>query len=711
MNVRLLSVWAWVAVVYAVYASGGGSGFLPRSVALEPLVESPRLCLRSVRGSFETRPSAIRWRPYDVLRYELVLDWVQLLSRTGTAPQDRLFGGVNRITLRIDSAQVSRLAFDAGAMTIESATVNGRAATVVQTTGDSIVVELPTTASAGDTLTVELVYTSRTQRNLGLYLYPKGMFVGIGPAGDSVVVEERLAYTMSEPEDARYWMPCNDAPHDKAIADITVAVPEGFVVASNGWLDTVMVTAGPTPEAPTVLVYRWRDTVPIATYLMVVHASRYAVFDQEYVRPDGSRVPMLYYVWPPDVESSDTTGRRYNARYAFRRVPEMMQAYEHFFGRYPFVKYGMAAVQPFAYGGMEHQTMTTVNRSWLRGWAELGIAHELAHHWLGNLVSCATWNDIWLNEGGATWSEALWLEWTRGAEAYGARMERARSDYLEQRSAIMQLPLYAPPRQLIFFYATTYAKAAWIYHMMRRLVGDSLFFLALRAYMQRYRYGAAETEDLLAVLQDGIPNPPVPWRTFFEQWIYSAGHPVVELIPTVSPLPDGQYRVQCVFRQVQSGQNVPSVFVMPWVVRFQGSDGQYAEQRFVSTQREHVVEAVLPFLPTTVSLDTDRVLCEYTVAPVSVSSEHAGKLSVRVLPQPASDGGVVVFELPHDGVVELELVSLTGACTEVYRSFLAAGTYRFPLPLRSSEHAAGVYAVRLWVDGWLGATQLFHWQP
>ncbi len=710
MSYWLFSACVSVMLVSAAYA-GGHLGLLPQSVAAEPLGEAPQVCLHALRGRLEARPSAIRWRPYDVLRYELFLDWVQLLSRTGTAPDDRVFRGVNRITLRVDSSQVLRLAFDAAEMTLERATVNGLPAVVSQPAGDSIIVELPAPASAGDTLVVELTYRSHTQRNLGLYLYPKGMFVGTGPAGDSVFVEERLAYTMSEPEDARYWMPCNDAPHDKAIAEIAVAVPDGFVVASNGWLDTVIVIPGATPEAPTVLVYRWRDTVPIATYLMAVHASRYASFGAEYVRPDGSRVPLLYYVWPTDVESADTTGRRYNARYAFRNVPEMMRAYEHFFGRYPFVKYGMAAVQPFAYGGMEHQTITTVNRSWLRGWAELGIAHELAHHWIGNLVSCATWNDIWLNEGGATWSEALWLEWMQGPEAYRARMERARRDYFEQRSVVTRLPLYAPPRQLIFFYATTYAKAAWVYHMMRRLVGDSLFFPALRAYMQRHRYGAAETEDFLASLQADIPHPPVSWRTFFEQWIYSAGHPIVELVPMVSPLPDGQYWVRCLVRQVQSGAAVPSVFVMPWVVRFQGAQGQYAEQRFVSTEREHLVEAVLPFLPTTVSLDTEAVLCEYTVAPLSVASEGVRGASVSVLPQPASEGAVVVFQLPWDGMVELELVTLTGARLRVYQSFLAAGAYRFPLPLRPSEHAAGIYAVRLWIDGRMSALHLFQWQP
>jgi aminopeptidase N len=599
---------------------------------------------------------------------------------------------------------------DAAAMSIDSVRVNGLPAAVSQA-GDSLTIALPWVARSGDTLLLEVFYTSRTTRNIGLYLYRKGTFVGVGPGGDSVFVEERIAYTMSEPEDARYWMPCNDAPHDKAIAEITVAVPEGVVVASNGWLDTVRVV----PGTPTVHLYRWKDTVPIATYLMVVHASRYAHWREEYRRPDGSTVPLFYYVWAPDVESPDTTGRRYNARYAFRNVPAMLRAYESFFGRYPFGKYGMAAVQPFGYGGMEHQTMTTINRSWLRGFSELGIAHELAHHWLGDLVSCATWKDIWLNEGGATWSEALWLEWTQGAEAYQNRMQQARNDYLRYRDYGLQQPLYAPPMSALFFYATTYAKAAWVYHMLRRMLGDSLFFPALRSYMARHRYGAAETEDLLASLQADIPNPPVPWRTFFDQWVYSAGHPVLTIVPSVSVLPEGRYLVRCSIEQTQGGlsSRVPEVFVMPWKLIFQGAQGEYAEHSFLSTQRQQVVEVVLPFFPTVIRLNDQDVLCEYSVAPLAVGSTGESEgVRARLLPQPLrGEEGTLEFSVPTAGTVSVELVTLTGARERLYESFLPAGTYRLPLWLQRRHYAAGTYAIRLWKDGSPAVTLLFQWEP
>lgn len=707
----LVGLFGLLCLVGQLWTAGGRVAWsLPKSVAVEPEhTPLPSWCSASQQYLRERRPSAIRWRPYDVLRYDLFLDWVGLLSRTGTAAQDRIFTGVNRITVRIDSPQVRQLAFDAAAMRIDRATVNGISATVTQPAGDTVVVQLPFAVRAGDTVTVTLEYTSQTTRNIGLYLYPKGEFVGVGPAGDSVFVEERIAYTMSQPEDARYWMPCNDAPHDKALAEISVLVPDSFVVASNGWLDTVIQRSD--PQFGRVRLYRWKDTVPIATYLMVVHASRYAEFGDVYVRPDGSRVPLPYYVWAADVSNSDTTGRRYNARFAFRRVPEMMRAYEHFFGRYPFVKYGMAAVQPFAYGGMEHQTMTTVNRAWLRGWAEWGIAHELAHQWLGDLVSCATWEDIWLNEGGATWSEALWLEWIQGPRAYQNRMERARGDYLERRNVAMYLPLYTPPRELIFYYPTVYAKASWVYHMLRRMVGDSLFFAALRAYMERHRYGAAETEDLLASLQRDIPNPPVPWRVFFDQWVYSAGHPIIELQPVVSRLAEGRYWVRCYVRQTQVGQNIPSVFVMPWVLRFIGRTGEQAEQRFISTEREVVVEAELPFFPDSVRLNAEDVLCEYSVAPTTVRGEASEEASLQILPHPAQEGSVLEVVLPSAGVAKVELVSLTGEVQALHAGFLEAGTYRLPLQLRERGVGAGVYAVRLWHDGRPIAARVFQWQP
>lgn len=679
------------------------SGELPRTLLPEPAagVYWTQGCSRTL----ERRPSAIRRRPYDVLAYRLQLNWVELLTRTGTSPADRVFRGVNTIVVRIDSANVQAIVLDAAAMTIDTVTVNGiPIVPPPQPVGDALTIPLPSVPSPADTLTLRIAYTSRTSRNVGLYLYPKGYYVGRGPAGDSVVVEERIAYTMSEPEDARYWMPCNDAPYDKAQAEIRVLVPEGFEVASNGWLEERRQHPGGVWE------YVWRDTVPIPTYLMSVTASRYAHWVEYYERPDGSRVPLWYYVWAPDVESSDSSGTRYNARYAFRSVPRMMQAYETYFGRYPFVKYGMAAVQPFAYGGMEHQTMTTINRSWLRGFAELGIAHELAHQWLGDLVSCATWNDIWLNEGGASWSEALWLEWAQGESAYLQRMRRFRDSYLEGMPGVMELPLYAPPMSQLFYYPTTYAKAAWVYHMLRRLLGDSLFFPALRNYMERHRYGSAETEDLLESLARDVPAPPVPWRTFFDQWVYSAGHPILEIVPSVSALDGNTYLVRCLLRQRQEGTAVPQVFVMPFVLRFFGRSGERFDYRVVTREREQWVELTLPFFPDSIGLNEEDVLCQVSVAPVSVREpvEGSGAL-LRVFPQPVVHEGTVEYTLPRSGQVALEVVDILGRRTLLYTSFGQQGRYR--LPLHRAHWAAGVYQLRLWLDGECVATTLLQWQP
>jgi len=156
---------------------------------------------------------------------------------------------------------------------------------------------------------------------------------------------------------------------------------------------------------------------------------------------------------------------------------------------------------------------------------------------------------------------------------------------------------------------------------------------------------------------------------------------------------------------------VPEVFVMPWKLRFRNLSGNGAEWEFVSTEREQVVEGMLSFLPTSVELNREDVLCEYSVFPVSVALEGLGDVGLRILPEPASGGAVVEFEVVREGEVEIEVVTLTGACVKVHRSFMVKGIYRLPLSLERLGAAAGVYGVRLKVDGRVVAAKVFQWKP
>ncbi|HYF03834.1 MAG TPA: M1 family aminopeptidase [Patescibacteria group bacterium] len=642
--------------------------------------------------------SAVMRRPYDVLTYDLYMDWVPPLSKTAVTWTARQYLGLNRIGLKIDSANVSRITLNAGTLRIDSVHIGGvRVQNVSQPVNGEFTISLPAALPQGTIANLDVYYTYIGEENDGFFLYPKGQFVGFGQNNDSVFVEERLAYTMSEPEDARDWMPCNDLPYDKAKATIRVRVPEGFVVSSNGLLSDVSTLNGTT-------TFVWSDTTQIATYLMVVNASKFAQYSEWYKRvsnPNDS-IEVKYYVWPRDYENTALDGS-YNARNAFKNTVPMLEAYSRFLTEYPFVKYGMTAVQPFNFGGMEHQTMTTVLRRWLRGFDDAGIAHEIMHQWTGDLVTCATWNDIWLNEGGATWGEALWNESWGGKEWYLRSMISKRTAYFNQ-GGLNQPPIYGIGVANLFNYATTYAKSSWIYHMLRTTLGDEVFFPALRNYLNTYAFQSIETEDMVALFEKEVPNPPVPFRTFFDQWIYQAGHPQYNLSVNAFSNGSGSFTAQATMRQIQSGVNVPPVFVMPVKITFKNKAGQEEIRIMYNNQREQIAEFTLPFAPDSIFLDrNDDILCQKSVffagTQTGVEGEPTQADVFTMAPNPLRTGETAQIEYIAytQKNIRIEIVNFLGQTVEVLKEgFVTPGSYL--LGFQPKGLAAGVYMVRLSSD-------------
>ncbi len=605
-------------------------------------------------------------RSYDVLQYDLFLDWYKVMKKPASMDSlDRIWYGRNTIIFQSKVDNLTTVELDAVSLIIDSVFVlDGNEFRKVQPTpkitGTKILIPLIKNMGNGEIGKIKIFYTYA--RNIpeenyrGFFLYPKGKFVGRLPAPfyDSVFVEERIAYTMSEPEDARYWMPSNDAPYDKADAKITVRVPNEYVVASNGYLEKVL------SDGDSAKIFFWVSDKPITTYLMSVTTSKFVVFSDWYrkVTSPMDSVEIQYYVWEKDYKATKTDGSEYNARNTLGTTPSMMEFFSKVFIEYPFVKYGMASVMPFHFGGMEHQTITTINRVWLRQNTQFGIAHELAHQWIGDLVTCATWNDIWFNEGGATWSEALYAENLYGKWGYYYFLLSSRKSYLD-KGGLNLPPIYGLPTNTIFgdYAVLVYQKASWIYHMLKNMLGDSLFFQTFRSFLKDYSYKSITTDELIQYFSEKIPNPVVDFQTFFDQWLFKAGHPKFLVHSSIHNYKNefGDFVGTVTISQIQNGNNVPEVFVTPIRLIFKSGDTLTAYWDFVLNQKINSFTISLPFFPDSIFVDTTFVLCEVGDIVLSTISTNSNEQMI-VFPNPIVENQPMIVQLPVDIKLPAQMV-------------------------------------------------------
>lgn len=355
-----------------------------------------------------------------------------------------------------------------------------------------------------------------------------------------------LIWTLSEPVGAREWWPCKDWPHDKADSvDVILRVVDWMTATSNGLL------VSNTDEGDGSRTFHWKHRYPISTYLVSVTATEYARIEDEYVSPDGKRMLLEHFVYPEQVTQAEED---------FSITAEAIDVMAEAFGPYPFLneKYGHS-VFPWG-GGMEHQTNTSYGSMLITGghvydWL---LIHELGHQWWGDMTSPAEWKDIWLNEGFASWSEALWFEYVGGPEDYRAYMNNV------QMVVDPSGPLYDPAR--LFDPNTVYNKGAWAVHMLRGVLGDSLFYAFLAEYRERTEFRSTTTAEFQEILEE-VAEEDMDW--FMDPWIYGVDRPLYE----VSFLPFGDPVVPSVAVHIGQTQDSGIYFSMPIDLVLKGSHG------------------------------------------------------------------------------------------------------------------------------------------
>ncbi len=417
---------------------------------------------------------------YDVLSYKinLILD-----------PGAQFIDGFTEISCKVVDPSIDTITLDFEDMVVESVLVDG-IETGYTYGGGYLNVILSSAASAGETLTVHVAYNGYPQLHSTPF-WPEGIFF-----------LDNVVYTLQCPEGSRYWYPSWDKPFDKATIEMIFTVPDTLFLCSNGVLVDSSNTGGGT------ITYSWRHDYPAATYLHLFAASKYV----QLIDTTSTIVPIIHYVYHEDSA---------NALIDFIRIPEAIDLYSTLFGPYPFEKFGFNESE--VGGGMEHQTNVSLGSFLINGTGsyELIFVHELAHQWWGDMVTLVDWRHCWLNEGFATYSEALWWEHLYGKQGLKVYVIDLQNQYLAWESAGHLYPIFDPPLQYLFS-TTTYEKAACVLHMLRFLVGDSLFFSTIRTYGETYKYINASTDDFKSIAEE-VSGEELDW--FFNEWIYGGGSP------------------------------------------------------------------------------------------------------------------------------------------------------------------------------------------
>jgi aminopeptidase N len=447
--------------------------------------------------SFELPDDYVQYapdRPADVKHVKLViaLDFEQeTISGTVYTTFSTLFDDLKTIT------------FDAVQLHVERVFLEDGKALAFSMNTKKLSVTLDRAYNFGEQFTIAIEY--HVKPRTGLH------FIKPAPEDPTRPVQ---AWTFGQPRYHSHWFPCHDAPNDRATSEIIATVPAQFITISNG--DLLDVT-----DNGTTRTHHWRHDVPHATYLISLVVGEFAVIEDHY-----NSLPVTYYVRPD---------RKDDARLYMGKTPEMIRFFSEYTGiEYPYNKYAQTVVELYT-GAMEHTTATTHGFTLLldkRASLDVDlvpvVAHELAHQWFGDLLTCRDWSNGWLNEGFATYFEELWEEHAKGSDYFKQSMLSMKQKYLNEdahyRRPIVYHVYYDDGFEL--FDAHLYEKGAWVLHMLRHQLGEAAFKRAIHAYISRYREKEVITADLERTLED------VSGRSlaqFFQQWVYSGGYPAFEV--------------------------------------------------------------------------------------------------------------------------------------------------------------------------------------
>ncbi len=486
--------------------------------------------------------------------------------------------GTDASTMRLDAA---------GPMRILAVRADGRQCDF-EHADDELRISLRTPVSLGAVGTLEIEYEVTEP--------PEG--IHWTPASDAWPDRPAQLHTQGEPESNRYWFPMHDFPNERLATELIVTVPAGFSAISNGRLIDVEESGGTAR-------YHWRQQREHVGYLVTLVVGKFDIVD---VGSDS--MPMPVFV-PP--------GTAPMVKQTYGRTGRMMEHFESLIDEpFPWDKYAQVVVWNFAFGGMENTSATTMYDTAILDRRSLQdddldglIAHELAHQWFGDLITCRSWQHLWLNEGFATYFTHLWFEERDGGGAYQWGVLRSADSVLADDTGFapeqpaLASKAYDHPIQVFRRRANPYPKGASVLHMLRERLGDDLFFDAVAEYVDTHADQSVETDQLRRVFE-AVSGENL--ERFFEQWCDRPGVPRLQIDAAWS---DGVLTLELEQTQRIDDENPAFDLRIPvWIDT--GRSGRWAE--LATDARTGSLSIGLDRAPRSVVLDPRlSVLCESTV--------------------------------------------------------------------------------------------------
>ncbi len=463
-----------------------------------------------------------RNRTYHVLHYDIAVtlhDRTKSLDGTVTTTLVPLVPGLRTIV------------FDAGEMNIRRVKDGNGRELKFAATSDELSVDLGRDYPLDQKITVSIEYSCTPRRGLTF-----------NNTDHRIGGKRPQIWSQGEDTTNHYWFPCYDYPNDKATCEVTATLDAKYTFLSNGKM--VNVTTNNKDRTKT---WHWKQDKPISTYLIMIAAGEYTI-----LRDRVGKLPLEFYAYP-----DDTT----NARASFSETASMISFFNKTIGvDFPWDKYAQIILQDH-FGGMENVSATTLADGWavpdkrarIDNPSTSLIAHELAHQWFGDLVTCRNFRDMWLNERFASYYDPLFQRYSEGEDEFRYTMFQDQAAGIRVDSTRGRKPIVSENS----YGENVYPRGAAVLHMLRFVLGDQLFQRSIKSYLLRHEYQPVETNDLKMAIEDETGQN-LQW--FFDEWVYKAGHPVFE----VSAAWNEQAReVLLTVKQTQKMDSLTGVFKMP----------------------------------------------------------------------------------------------------------------------------------------------------